>query len=64
MFNCVGQKVCHNSLCDFLMHISEVYHFSMVETKHAFILSNVFLTNYCKLLNPVSSTEPKVKQMK
>jgi hypothetical protein len=56
--------ICRFSLSSLLLDIARIYEFENIERKHAVILANIFLNNYCHLYSPVSTNEPKVKVLK
>ena len=63
MFNAVKNHVCRKSLSAIFMDISTSFGFGMM-SHHARILSNIFFNNHCKLMNPRSTKETKLKLLK
>jgi len=63
IFNCVKNHVCRKSLCTIFMEISKAFGFHMTMV-HARILSNILFNNHCKLMNPRSTKETKLKVLK
>ena len=63
MFNAVKSHVCRKSLGTIFMDISNTFGFGM-KSHHSRILSNILFNNHCKLMNPRSTKQTKLKVMK
>ena len=63
MFNAVKSHVCRKSLGTIFMDISNTFGFGM-KSHHSRILSNILFNNHCKLMNPRSTKETKLKVLK
>ena len=63
IFQSVKSKVCRKSLTNIFMLVSEHYSLKM-KRKHGMILSNIFLKNFCRSVNPRSTKETSVKVLK
>ena len=63
VFNVVKELVCRKSFTKIALILLDVYEFGM-EERHARILSNIFIKNYCKASTPRSSKEPALKRLK
>ena len=63
MFNAVKNHVCRKSLSAIFMEVSKSFGFDMT-TVHARVLSNILFNNHCKLMNPRSTKETKLKVLK
>ncbi|XP_066912747.1 uncharacterized protein [Clytia hemisphaerica] len=64
MFNYIRHLVCRTSLSDVLMSIAHTYAFDSITKNNAMILSNIFLSNFCKSQTPRSSKEASQKVLK
>ena len=63
LFNVVKASVCQLSFMKIAMTLSEEFKFQM-EERHARILSNIFLRNFCCASTPRSNKEPALKKLK
>ena len=63
LFNVVKDSVCRNSFSKIALTLSDMFEFKM-EERHARILSNIFLKNYCTSATPRSTKEPALKRLK
>ena len=63
MFNAVKDHVCRKSLSTIFVDISNTFGFGM-NSHHSRILSNILFNNHCKLMNPRSTKQTKLKVLK
>lgn len=63
LFSVVKASVCRSSLCKLAMTLSDTFKFH-VEERHARILANILIKNYCVASTPRSSKEPALKRLK
>ena len=63
LFNAVRDRICRRSLSCIFLKISKLYSFDMTR-KNAEVLSNIFISNYCRTCTPRSGKEPSQKILK
>ena len=63
LFNVVKEKVCRQSFSRMAMTLSDIYELKM-EKRHARIVSNILLNNYCRSTTPSSTIESALKRLK
>ena len=63
LFNVVKASVCQRSFMRIAMMLSDEMEFQM-EERHARIISNIFLKNFCCASTPRSTKEPALKRLK
>jgi hypothetical protein len=63
LFNVVKDSVCRKSFSKIALTLSDTFEFEM-EERHARILSNIFIKNYCSSSTPRSTKEPALKRLK
>ena len=64
IFQSVRNKICRRSLANIFMLIAEHYAMKHITKKHATILSNILINNFCKAENPKSTKESSLKVLK
>ena len=63
LFHTIKEKVCHKSLSNIFMLISE-FHFFNMEKKHTSIFANIVWKNFSEHGTPRSEKEPALKVLK
>ena len=63
VFGVVKDRVCRSSFVNIAMALSDMYEFEM-EVRHARVLANIFLKNFCLAATPRSTKEPSLKRLK
>ncbi|XP_076437845.1 uncharacterized protein LOC143277020 [Babylonia areolata] len=63
IFNVVKNSVCRHSFMRIALALSDMYEFHMKE-RHARIVANILIKNYCRDATPRSTKEPALKRLK